>query len=294
MSTRRTVEVRVSCSVRKTSKSAGERLTPGSPRASRSTARSPAGGARSRSCPGCRGGTGRRTRTASSSPRAPLPGRPGRSGGRRTRRATAGRTGRRGPSGRSAGCRAASARAARPCGSGSRPPRAGGRARRAPRGRGRRPVAEQVARRSSRSRPAEVARRLDRRPAASSSASSAWSWPIRSSAGSRPERLLAAEVVALAEAVGHQLVHVRGEPGEVPAQPVVAEQRVHHRLELGPLLGRHRAQQRLHRGHPLGQLLDDVVERPGAGEEAAVLRRGSRRPRPGSGSRPSSRSSSSS
>ena len=106
----------------------------------------------------------------------------------------------------------------------------------------------------------------------SSSASSAWSRPICSSAGSRPEPLLAAEVVALAEAVRHELVHVRGEPGEVPAQPVVAEQRVHHRLELGPLLGGHRAQERLHRRHPLGELLDDVVERPGAGEELAVPR----------------------
>jgi hypothetical protein len=38
------------------------------------------------------------------------------------------------------------------------------------------------------------------------------------------------------------------------------------------LLRRHRPEQRLHRRHALGQLLDDVVERPGAGEEPAVPR----------------------
>ena len=48
-----------------------------------------------------------------------------------------------------------------------------------------------------------------------------------------------------------------------------------------------------HRGHPLGQLLDDVVERPGAREEAgrASTRKSSTSSWPGS--RPSSRSSSS-
>ena len=88
----------------------------------------------------------------------------------------------------------------------------------------------------------------------------------------QPERLVALEPVAVAEAVGQQRVHVRGELGEVPAQPVVPEQGVGHRLELGPLLGRHRAQQRLHRGHPLGELLDDVVEGARTREEPAVLR----------------------
>ena len=42
--------------------------------------------------------------------------------------------------------------------------------------------------------------------------------------------------------------------------------------ELRALLRRSATHQRLHRGHPLGQLLDDVVERPGAREERAVAR----------------------
>ena len=86
-----------------------------------------------------------------------------------------------------------------------------------------------------------------------------------------PERLVAAERDALAEPAGQQQVEVRGELGEVDQQPVVAQQRLHHRLELGPLLRAHRAQERLHRGHPLRELVDDVVERPGAREEPAVL-----------------------
>ena len=43
-------------------------------------------------------------------------------------------------------------------------------------------------------------------------------------------------------------------------------------MELRPLLWRHRPEERLHGSHPLGELGDDVVERPGAWEEAAVLR----------------------
>ena len=85
------------------------------------------------------------------------------------------------------------------------------------------------------------------------------------------ERLVAAEPGPLAEAAGQQLVERCRELSEVPAQPVVAQQRVHHRLELGPLLRAHRAQQRLHRGHPLRQLGDDVVEGLRAREEPAVL-----------------------
>ena len=54
-------------------------------------------------------------------------------------------------------------------------------------------------------------------------------------------------------------------------EPVVAQEGVHHRLELGALLRAHRAHQRLHRGHPLGELVDDVVEGAGAREELAVL-----------------------
>ncbi len=86
-----------------------------------------------------------------------------------------------------------------------------------------------------------------------------------------PQWLVAAEPVALAESTGQQLVHRRGQLGEVPAQPVVPEQGIHRVLELGPLLGRHGLEERLERGHPLGELLDDVVQALGAGEERAVL-----------------------
>ena len=84
-------------------------------------------------------------------------------------------------------------------------------------------------------------------------------------------RLVAAEPDPVAEPAGQQLVEVGGELGEVPAQPVVAQQRVDRVLELRPLLGRERPHERLHRRHPVGQLVDDVVERRGAREERAVL-----------------------
>ena len=86
-----------------------------------------------------------------------------------------------------------------------------------------------------------------------------------------PERLVATERHPVAEAAGQQQVQVRGQLGEVDQQPVVAQERLHHRCELGALLRAHRAHQRLHGRHPLGELVDDVVERPGAREEPAVL-----------------------
>ena len=86
------------------------------------------------------------------------------------------------------------------------------------------------------------------------------------------ERLVAGEPDPLPQPAGEQLVEVRGELGEVPLEPVVAEQRVERVLELLALLGRQRPHQRLHRRHPVGELLDDVVERPRAREERAVLR----------------------
>ena len=138
MSTSSTVEVRVSCSVRWTSKSDGREADP------------PVAG---------RGPSRRRVLLAAERVEQrpaqvevervaelvrlgrllalPSPTRRGRSDDRRTRRAGAARTGRRGPSGRSAGCRAGSAPAARRRGSGSRPPRAAGRGRRARRVRAR-------------------------------------------------------------------------------------------------------------------------------------------------------------
>ena len=270
MSTRRTVAVRVSCSVRKTSKSSARRGAPPDRHAPRGPpGRSPRGPARWSGSRAGRGGTGRRTRTASSSRRAPRPGRHARSGGRRTRRAGAGRTGRRGPSGRSCGCRAASARAAPRRGSGSRPPRAVGRASSsASRSRtASSPIRSRTSSRSMRARspgPSTSVRASSRRSMAAR----------RSICGERAveaQRLVATEPDALAEAARQEQVQVRGELREVEQEPVVAQERVHHRLELGPLLGGHRAHERLHRGHPLGELVDDVVEGPRAREEPPVL-----------------------
>ena len=53
--------------------------------------------------------------------------------------------------------------------------------------------------------------------------------------------------------VAAQLVHL-------PAQVHVAEQLVGELLQLRPLLGRHRVEHRLHRGHALGDLLEQLVE----------------------------------
>ena len=53
-------------------------------------------------------------------------------------------------------------------------------------------------------------------------------------------------------------------------EPIVAEERLHHGLQLGALLRTQGAQQGLHRGHPLGELLQDVVEGDGTREEPAV------------------------
>ena len=80
----------------------------------------------------------------------------------------------------------------------------------------------------------------------------------------------ALEVEALPKTVGQQLVERRCELGKVPAQPVVAEQRIHHVLQLLALLGTHRRHQRLHLRHARGELLDDVVEVPCAGEDRAM------------------------
>ena len=223
-----------------------------------------------------------------SSPRAPLPGPCARAGGRRTRRAGAARTARRAPSGRSAGCRAASAPAARRRASGSPPPRAAGPGRRARRGRARR------RRRAGRGpRRDRCPRGRPARPtpsSASSSRSSAWSRPICSSAASRPERLVAAERAPARRA--RPAAAGRGSR-RAGRDPTAAGRRGGARpssiLELRALLRRQRPHERLHRRHPLGELLDDVVERAGAREERRRAWRGTRRPRPGRARRPSSR-----
>ncbi len=58
---------------------------------------------------------------------------------------------------------------------------------------------------------------------------------------------------------------------ELPAQVEVVQQLARQGFELGPLLGRHRVQQRAHGRHLRGQLLEQLVQCSGvAGEEVAV------------------------
>ena len=208
--------------------------------------------ARWTACRAGRGGTGRRTRTAWSSRRARRPGRP--------------RSMRWPPNASRCEPReqvvedlladppAAPRRELQPLarrGSGSRPPRAGGRGRRARRGRApRRRRAGRAT--SSRSMRGEVGRATRRRDSASSSRSIAWSRPICASAPSSAERLVAAERHAVAEPAGQQQVEVRGELGEVTsAAGRRAAARPSSTASSARCSGRHRAQQRLHRGHPL-------------------------------------------
>ncbi len=74
-------------------------------------------------------------------------------------------------------------------------------------------------------------------------------------------RVLAPEPVGLAPArARHRLAQVAGQALHLPAQVHVLEQRVGQRLELLALLGRQRAPHRLGRRHPLGQLLEQLVE----------------------------------
>ena len=80
------------------------------------------------------------------------------------------------------------------------------------------------------------------------------------------------EVISLAQSLGEQRIERRGELSQIPAQPVIAQQRIHHVLQLLALIGAERLHQRLHLGHSRGELLDDVVERLRAGKDTAVAR----------------------
>ena len=86
------------------------------------------------------------------------------------------------------------------------------------------------------------------------------------------ERFVAGEWHTLAKPTRDEKVEVRGKLGEIQEQPIVTKERLHHRLELRPLFRTHRAHERLQRGHPMGQLVDDVVESVRAGEEPPMLR----------------------
>ena len=59
---------------------------------------------------------------------------------------------------------------------------------------------------------------------------------------------------------------------DLPAQVHVLEELLGELLQLRPLLGRHRVEHRLHRRHPLGHHLEQLVERLGVlREEVAVV-----------------------
>ena len=75
------------------------------------------------------------------------------------------------------------------------------------------------------------------------------------------ERVLAAEVVALVPThLGEELLQVLAELVGLPAQVHVLHELVGEALELRPLLGRHRVEHRLHRGHALRHDLEQLVE----------------------------------
>ena len=86
------------------------------------------------------------------------------------------------------------------------------------------------------------------------------------------ERVLAGEVVApLPAHLGEELLEVAAELVHLPAQVHVLQQRLGQALELGPLLGGHRVEHRLHGRHPLGHQLEELVEGLRTlGEEVAV------------------------
>ena len=85
-------------------------------------------------------------------------------------------------------------------------------------------------------------------------------------------RVVAAEVQLLVPGhVGERLLEVPRQLVDLPAEVHVLEQRLREPLELRALLGRHRVEHLLHRGHRPRHLLEQLVEGLGvAGEEVAV------------------------
>ena len=86
------------------------------------------------------------------------------------------------------------------------------------------------------------------------------------------QRVLAREVVAAVPThLREQLAQVAAELVDLPAQVHVLQQLFGQALELGPLLGRHRVEHRLHGGHALSHHLEQLVEGLRVlGEEVAV------------------------
>ena len=80
--------------------------------------------------------------------------------------------------------------------------------------------------------------------------------------------LLAPEAHPVTQPPRQQLIERRGQLRQVPTETVITQQGVHHRVQLGALLGRQRTHQGLHGGHPLGELFHDVVEDLAPGKNA--------------------------
>ena len=86
------------------------------------------------------------------------------------------------------------------------------------------------------------------------------------------ERILALEVVlAIPAHLREERLQVARQLLDLPPQIHVLEELLGQALELRPLLGRHRVEHRLHRGHALRHDLEQLVERLRVlGEEVAV------------------------
>ena len=87
------------------------------------------------------------------------------------------------------------------------------------------------------------------------------------------ERIVALEVVATAHLVErHELIEVHRQLRERRVEPLVlGEERLHHLLELAALPGREALHQRLHLGHLLAHLLEELIQALDAGEALSPL-----------------------
>ncbi len=86
------------------------------------------------------------------------------------------------------------------------------------------------------------------------------------------ERLVAGQLEACTRArTGSHRFQVHRQLGQVHAQPVVADQLIHHAAQLLALLRRHAVHHRLHRGLLALHLLDQIIQRIDAGTEVVAI-----------------------